>query len=96
MSLPVSTVIPMVSPQYPSLMPYSKPMASTNFFWPTIKLIFGMDANTYEHGEAGKKQDVLEFASHFVSKGLSSCWGDTPNPENYTTFNARTYLCKLS
>jgi len=66
-------------------------MASTNFL-ANHKLIFGMDANTYEHGEAGKKQDVLEFASHFVSKGLSSCWGDTPNPENYTTFNARTYL----
>mmetsp|Transcript_27941 Transcript_27941/g.40449 ORF Transcript_27941/g.40449 Transcript_27941/m.40449 type:complete len:601 (+) Transcript_27941:1-1803(+) len=66
-------------------------MASTNFL-ANHKLIFGMDANTYQHGEPGKKQDVLEFASHFVSKGLSSCWGDRPNPENYTTFNARTYL----
>uniref|UniRef100_A0A7S2MCS3 Endonuclease/exonuclease/phosphatase domain-containing protein n=1 Tax=Helicotheca tamesis TaxID=374047 RepID=A0A7S2MCS3_9STRA len=56
------------------------------------KLIFGLDANTYEHGEAGKKQDVLEFADYYVTQGLTSCWGDKPNPRNYTTFNARTYL----
>ena len=24
--------------------------------------------------------------------GLTSCWGDVPNPKNYTTYNARTYL----
>jgi hypothetical protein len=27
-----------------------------------------------------------------VKKGLTSCWGDVPNPSNYTTYNARTYL----
>jgi len=56
------------------------------------KLIFGMDANTYEHAKPGKQQDVLDFARDVVSQGLTSCWGDTPNPSNYTTYNARTYL----
>jgi hypothetical protein len=23
---------------------------------------------------------------------LTSCWGDKPNPKNFTTFNARTFL----
>ena len=56
------------------------------------RLVFGMDANTYEHAKPGKQQDVLDFASRYVEHGLTSCWGDTPNPRNYTTFNARTYL----
>lgn len=56
------------------------------------RLIFGMDANTYEHAKPGKQQDVLDFASRYVEHGLTSCWGDTPNPKNYTTYNARTYL----
>lgn len=56
-------------------------------------LIFGLDANTYEHGKPGKQQDVLEFAQFFLSQlHLTSCWGDTVNPSNYTTFNARTFL----
>lgn len=54
------------------------------------ELIFGMDANTYEHAKPGKQQDVSEFGQHYVSHGLTSCWGDVPNPQNYTTFNART------
>lgn len=56
------------------------------------KLIFGLDANTYENGKPGKTQDVLEWGKHYVSYGLTSCWGDVPNPSNYTTFNSRTYL----
>jgi hypothetical protein len=56
------------------------------------KLIFGLDANTYEHAKVGKQQDVLDFGRRYVSHGLTSCWGDTPNPQNYTTYNARTYL----
>jgi hypothetical protein len=56
------------------------------------KLIFGLDANTYEHATPGRQQDVLEYAESFQSHGLSSCWGDTGNPSNYTTYNARTYL----
>ena len=58
---------------------------------PEHRLIFGLDANTYERGSSSK-QDVLEFARDYVSKGYTSCWGDTPNPTNYTTFNARTFL----
>jgi len=54
-------------------------------------LIFGLDANTYEFA-GSNKQDVLEFARDYVSKGYTSCWGDTPNPKNHTTFNARTFL----
>lgn len=56
------------------------------------RLIFGLDANTYEKGIPGKTQDVTEWAAHYTSYGLTSCWGDTPNPKNYTTYNARTYL----
>jgi hypothetical protein len=56
------------------------------------QLIFGMDANTYEHAKPGKQQDVLDFGLNYVSHGLTSCWGDVPTPSNYTTFNARTYL----
>mmetsp|Transcript_23881 Transcript_23881/g.56424 ORF Transcript_23881/g.56424 Transcript_23881/m.56424 type:complete len:620 (+) Transcript_23881:56-1915(+) len=56
------------------------------------RLVFGMDANTYENAKPGKQQDVLDFAEDVVSHGLTSCWGDVPNPQNYTTYNARTYL----
>ncbi|VEU36070.1 unnamed protein product [Pseudo-nitzschia multistriata] len=56
------------------------------------RLVFGMDANTYEHAKPGKQQDVLDFAKNVVSHDLTSCWGDVPNPSNYTTYNARTYL----
>lgn len=56
------------------------------------RLIFGLDANTYEHATPGKQQDVLDFGTRYVSHGLTSCWGDIPNPQNYTTYNARTYL----
>jgi len=55
------------------------------------KLIFGLDANTYEKGSA-KKQDVTEFGEHYRKFKLTSAWGDVPNPSNYTTYNARTYL----
>lgn len=54
-------------------------------------LIFCLDANTYEKPITGQ-QGVVEFAKHFCSRGLSSCFGDEPDPSNYTTFNARTYL----
>ena len=58
----------------------------------THKLVFGLDANTYEKAKPGKQQDVLEWGEHYVSYDLTSCWGDVPNPTNYTTFNSRTYL----
>ena len=58
---------------------------------PEHRLIFGLDANTYEVGTASL-QGMSEFAADFVSKGYSSCWGDTPNPKSHTTFNARTFL----
>jgi hypothetical protein len=58
-------------------------------------LVFGLDANTYDipDEESGKeKQGVTPFARDFVGRGLTSCWGDEPNPRNFTTFNARTFL----
>lgn len=55
-------------------------------------LIFGLDANTYEHAKPGKTQDVLEFADAYVKLGLTSCWGDTPDPTDHTTYSARTFL----
>jgi len=58
---------------------------------PSHRLIFGLDANTYEVGTASL-QGMSEFAADFVSKGYSSCWGDTPDPKSHTTFNARTFL----
>lgn len=60
--------------------------------WRDYHLIFGLDANTYEHAIPGKTQDVLEYASSFTQHGLLSCWGETINPANYTTYNARTFL----
>jgi len=36
------------------------------------RLIFGMDANTYEHPKPGEQQDVLDFGLHFVALGVSS------------------------
>ena len=38
-------------------------------------LIFGLDANTYEHGIEGKNQGIKEFAEFYVSLGLTSTWG---------------------
>jgi len=56
------------------------------------KLIFGLDANTYESATKGKQQDVMEWGISYTGHGLTSCWGDVPQKSNYTTFNARTYL----
>jgi len=56
------------------------------------RLLFGLDANTYDSFKPGKQQDVREFGRQFVKQGLTSCWGDVPDPKNYTTYNARTYL----
>ena len=50
-----------------------------------------MDANTYAVGSA-KQQGVSEFAAEYRQLGLTSCWGDAPDPTNITTFNAQTYL----
>lgn len=57
-----------------------------------VKLLMGLDANTYENSVPGKTQDVLEFAKAYVALGLTSIWGDHPDPTNHTTYNARTYL----
>lgn len=65
---------------------------SNNSALSSHKLVFGLDANTYEKAKPGKQQDVLEWGKHYVSLGLTSCWGDVPSPTNYTTFNSRTYL----
>ena len=35
---------------------------------------------------------VLEFAEAYVEMGLTSCWGDTPDPTQHTTYSARTFL----
>ena len=67
-------------------------MESTKVVPKNAKLLFGLDANTYERGTPGKTQDVMEWGSHYVSHGLTSCWGDVPQKSNYTTYNARTYL----
>lgn len=38
------------------------------------RLIFGMDANTYENAKPGKQQDVLDFGKHYVSQGVRTQW----------------------
>ena len=58
---------------------------------PQHRLVFGLDANTYAVGSS-KLQGVSEFASAFVADGYTSCWGDRPDPNSATTFNARTFL----
>ena len=58
---------------------------------PEHRLVFGLDANTYEVG-SGSKQGVAEFATAFVLDGYTSCWGDQPDPKSDTTYNARTFL----
>jgi len=55
------------------------------------KLLFGMDANTYEKPEKDQ-QGVVAFAEFFTGKFMNSCYGKKPNPKNYTTFCARTHL----
>ena len=35
---------------------------------------------------------MADFAAAFRAAGYSSCWGDFPDPNSPTTFNARTYL----
>jgi hypothetical protein len=86
----------------PVLSAIVKAMASDSVLI-THKLVYGLDANTYEKAKPGKQQDVLDWGKHYSSFGLTSCWGDIPNPSNYTTFNSRTYLqpqlnkaCKMS
>ena len=50
-----------------------------------------MDANTYENPEKDQ-QGVTAFAEFFSAKNMNSCYGQKPNPKNYTTFCARTHL----
>jgi hypothetical protein len=56
-----------------------------------FKLLFGMDANTY-HKPESDQQSMVKFAQWYTSKNLNSCYGQTPNPANFTTFHARTHL----
>eukprot|EP01059_Diplonema_ambulator_P007306 TRINITY_DN16780_c0_g1_i1.p1 TRINITY_DN16780_c0_g1~~TRINITY_DN16780_c0_g1_i1.p1 ORF type:complete len:529 (+),score=88.70 TRINITY_DN16780_c0_g1_i1:46-1632(+) len=55
------------------------------------KILFGLDANTHEKGDH-EHLGVEEFAQFYVSKDLNTCFGENPNPRNYTTFHARTHL----
>jgi len=55
-------------------------------------LIFGLDANTYENAIPKKQQDVMEWGKSYTGHGLTSCWGDVPRKDNYSTYNSRTFL----
>ncbi|KAJ9469363.1 hypothetical protein DIPPA_01779 [Diplonema papillatum] len=61
------------------------------FVEPTAKLVFGMDANTYENPN-DDQLGLAEFASYYTSLNMTTCYGDTPDPTLYTTFHARTHL----
>jgi len=62
------------------------------------KLLFGMDANCYFKGKAGKTLGVDEFGEFFTKLGLASCFdglvpgGPLSEVLPHTTFNARTFL----
>jgi hypothetical protein len=58
---------------------------------PDRKLLFGMDANTYARPEKDQ-QGVTDFADFYTALHLNSCYGPHPNPNNFTTFHARTHL----
>lgn len=58
---------------------------------PEHKLLFGMDANTYSKPEKDQ-QGVTDFAKWYTERHLNTCYGPNPNPFNFTTFHARTYL----
>ena len=58
---------------------------------PDHKLLFGMDANTYASPEKDQ-QGVTDFAKWYTDRHLNTCYGPNPNPLNFTTFHARTYL----
>ena len=58
---------------------------------PDHKLLFGMDANTYDNPE-NDQQGMVEFAELFTSLKFNSCYGQKPNRKNFTTFHARTHL----
>uniref|UniRef100_A0A7S4QTB0 Endonuclease/exonuclease/phosphatase domain-containing protein n=1 Tax=Alexandrium monilatum TaxID=311494 RepID=A0A7S4QTB0_9DINO len=62
---------------------------------PKLSFIFGLDANAYSMGVAGKKLGAQEFTEACAARGLGECWsGQTATAplECCTTFNARTYL----
>lgn len=61
------------------------------FNHPDCKLLFGLDANTYDTPDADQ-QGVTDFAKFYTSVKLNSCYGPNPNPKNFTTFHARTHL----
>jgi len=65
--------------------------AMANDRFTECKLLFGCDANTYEQPNK-KWLQISDFAEAYTGLGLTSCFGDQPDPTNYTTFNARTYL----
>lgn len=58
---------------------------------PQHKVIFGMDANTYTT-PLSDQQGVVDFAMFYNSINMNSCYGHKPNPTNFTTFHARTFL----
>ena len=55
------------------------------------RLLFGLDANTYDTPEVDQ-QGMVQFAQFYTEKKLNSCYGQHPNPKNFTTFHARTHL----
>mmetsp|Transcript_3630 Transcript_3630/g.8334 ORF Transcript_3630/g.8334 Transcript_3630/m.8334 type:complete len:669 (+) Transcript_3630:248-2254(+) len=59
--------------------------------YPDHTLIVGLDANTYREASA-QRHGVHQFSEWITSKGMSSCWGEEPDPTNTTTCNARTFL----
>ncbi len=41
---------------------------------------------------ANNRNNNHRYAAAYVRMGLTSCWGDTPDPKQHTTYSARTFL----
>lgn len=61
------------------------------FMRPHHKILFGMDANTYA-SPSSDQQGVVDFAEFYTGIHMNTCYGPKPNPLDFTTFHARTYL----
>eukprot|EP00457_Paulinella_chromatophora_P001270 gb/GEZN01001272.1/.p1 GENE.gb/GEZN01001272.1/~~gb/GEZN01001272.1/.p1 ORF type:complete len:971 (-),score=160.49 gb/GEZN01001272.1/:211-3123(-) len=74
-----------------STMPLLKALVKTKELFPQHKLILGIDANTYAKPGPGQL-GVNDFATAFGALGFTTSVGDKPDPAEFTTSSARTFL----
>ena len=70
----------------------SRPQAALRWpFW-GVGGVAGESAIIGSPSHALVSVQVEGFAARYMAKGYTSCWGDVPPPDSFTTFNSRTYL----